>query len=190
MKPIGQVVPKGHRLRLAVSSSYWPLAWPSPVMTTLSIDTAESYLDLPLVSLDATAPVTFGEAEAAKPGPVTILSPGRQSRSAATDAASGRITMTTFVDSGRYVLDDIGLEVTAWHRREYSIVPGDPASCRTITTAREGRARGEWSATLDTRLTVTCDRDAFHLQAEMKACEGDTVFAERTLKESIRRDFM
>ena len=28
MKAIGQVVPAGHRLRLSVSTTYWPWAWP------------------------------------------------------------------------------------------------------------------------------------------------------------------
>ena len=45
MKPIGQVIPKGHRLRLAISSSYWPMAWPGPELATITVFSGESALE-------------------------------------------------------------------------------------------------------------------------------------------------
>ncbi len=56
------VVPEGHRLRLAISTSYWPIAWPSPTGTCLTIYPDSSLLKLPLLtSDDADAPLTdFG----------------------------------------------------------------------------------------------------------------------------------
>ena len=30
MNDIAQTFPKGHRIRLALSASYWPIVWPSP----------------------------------------------------------------------------------------------------------------------------------------------------------------
>lgn len=50
MKPVGQIIPKGHRLRLAVSSSYWPMAWPSPELTTITVDPSGSRLVLPVIA--------------------------------------------------------------------------------------------------------------------------------------------
>src|SRR5690606_21767704 len=37
----------GHRIRLALSSSYWPIAWPSPEPATLTVRTGISTLTLP-----------------------------------------------------------------------------------------------------------------------------------------------
>ena len=52
--PLGAIayaVPSGHRLRLAVSPTYWPFAWPSPEPVTLSLFTGESSrLELPVRS--------------------------------------------------------------------------------------------------------------------------------------------
>ena len=46
---LGQAVPAGHRLRLAVASTYWPWAWPSPEAVALTLHTAgESRLELPV----------------------------------------------------------------------------------------------------------------------------------------------
>ena len=37
----------GHRIRVAVSSSYWPIAWPSPEPVTLTLYAGASTLELP-----------------------------------------------------------------------------------------------------------------------------------------------
>jgi predicted acyl esterase len=44
----GSVFPPGHRVRLALSTAYWPMIWPSPEKATLSI--LGGTLDLPLRS--------------------------------------------------------------------------------------------------------------------------------------------
>ncbi len=39
---IAQRVPEGHRLRLALSPTYWPWAWPSPETVTLTLGTGQA----------------------------------------------------------------------------------------------------------------------------------------------------
>ena len=48
LNAIGYQVPAGHRLRLAVSPTYWPWAWPVPERVTLSVFTGGSAVDLPV----------------------------------------------------------------------------------------------------------------------------------------------
>jgi hypothetical protein len=43
----GYEFPKGHRIRLSLSSNYWPIAWPSPEPVTLTLVTGAARLDLP-----------------------------------------------------------------------------------------------------------------------------------------------
>src|SRR5207248_10093025 len=41
-------IPSGHRIRLAVSNTYWPMAWPSPEPNTLTVHCGpRSVLSLP-----------------------------------------------------------------------------------------------------------------------------------------------
>ena len=61
LKSVAQTIPKGHRLRLAVSSTYWPMVWPSPEDVTLTVDAAKSRLDLPVLgSFAGLGGVKFG----------------------------------------------------------------------------------------------------------------------------------
>ena len=48
----GSVFPAGHRVRLALSTAYWPMIWPSPEKATLLI--FGGTLDLPVRPLQAT----------------------------------------------------------------------------------------------------------------------------------------
>src|SRR5438477_6481065 len=48
----GSVFPAGHRVRLALSTAYWPMIWPSPERATLQI--FGGTLDLPVRPAQAT----------------------------------------------------------------------------------------------------------------------------------------
>lgn len=60
------VFPKGHRIRLAVSNSWWPTVWstPYPMTTSLCLGGADgSRLTLPVVSLQASSQPSFRKPE-------------------------------------------------------------------------------------------------------------------------------
>ena len=48
LNAIAQAIPPDHRLRLALSTSYWPLAWPPPQPVRLTVYPTASALVLPL----------------------------------------------------------------------------------------------------------------------------------------------
>ena len=48
LNDVAYAFPPRHKLRLAISTSYWPIAWPAPLAVTLSLFTGESFLDLPV----------------------------------------------------------------------------------------------------------------------------------------------
>ena len=45
-------VPPGHRIAVSLSTTNWPIAWPSPDLTTLTLHLAGCWLDLPLRLID------------------------------------------------------------------------------------------------------------------------------------------
>src|SRR5690606_32175183 len=65
-----QVAP-GNRLRVALSSSYWPLVWPSPEAVTLTLH--EGSLDLPLRPTGTGDEWQFETPQAAAPWQVDTL---------------------------------------------------------------------------------------------------------------------
>ena len=69
----GSVFPAGHKVRLAISTAYWPMIWPSPETATLQIFAGA--LDLPQRAPNAAdaALSPFLEPETAQPEKPTIL---------------------------------------------------------------------------------------------------------------------
>ena len=48
MNECGQRIGSGNRLRLAISTAYWPIVWPSPELVTLTVAAGVSSLELPV----------------------------------------------------------------------------------------------------------------------------------------------
>ncbi len=40
--------PAGHRIAVSLSTTYWPICWPSPELATLTVQMGETWLDLPV----------------------------------------------------------------------------------------------------------------------------------------------
>src|SRR5262249_47668390 len=72
---IGRAIPPGNRLRVSVSPTGWPRAWPSPEPVTLTVVAGASHLELPVRhpgDTDGGLPA-FGEAEGSEPLPLARL---------------------------------------------------------------------------------------------------------------------
>ena len=73
LNDMGSVFPAGHKVRLAISTAYWPMIWPSPETATVQIFAGT--LDLPQRPPNAAdarlAP--FPEQETAPPETPTIV---------------------------------------------------------------------------------------------------------------------
>ena len=191
MKPVAQILPKGHRLRVAISSSYWPMVWPAPEAVTLTIDPAGSLLDLPLLGDENDlVPVAFEEAVFAEPGRVIVKEPGIETRIVTHDIGAERTEYAAVSDDGRYVLAAIGTEITSFRKKTYSISGADPASCQTVIACHEEFLREDWNARVDSEIVVTCDTRNFYMRGHVKAYEKGQLFAERSYDETIPRDCM
>ena len=76
---IGHRFSAGSRLRVAVSPTYWPLAWPSPESVTLGVVTGESSISLPLHdAATAPAPPALCPPEEPPDYPMTDLVPAQR----------------------------------------------------------------------------------------------------------------
>ena len=189
LNEIAQTVPAGFVLRVAVSTSYWPMIWPSPEAVRLTIDTVGSVLGLPVLQNEADLPqVTFPDAEKAPHAPFTVLKEPNVTRSMTTDIASDRVSFTVDRDDGLIKLEDIGTEIgltkrkTQWVNRR-----GNPEPAAEVVTTRLFRRKG-WDARLETKVTMTSDQSHFHMTAELKAFRDGQTFATREWHQSIPRE--
>src|SRR5207249_11020840 len=94
----------GDRLRLALSTSYWPIVWPSPEAVTLGVFTGSSQLELPVrpPSADDDRLRPFAEPESAPPPSYTELEPARSQRAVDRDAVTGDVVCTIVSEGGGF----------------------------------------------------------------------------------------
>jgi len=191
LKALAQALPPGHRLRLAFSTSYWPLAWPAPEPVTLTVFPGSSALHLP-VRPDPGAvelPVPFpGEPEVARAVAATPLVPGRQRWAVTRDLVDYTSALEVVKDLGVVRFDDIDLELARRADERYSWVADDVGSVRGEVTWTMGFARGDWAVETRTRTVLTSTPTDFRLHAQLDAYEGDERVFAQSWRLAIPRD--
>ena len=182
-------LPAGHRLRVAVSPTYWPWAWPSPepVRLTLFGGTLELPVRPPRPEDDELRP--FGEPEQSAPLEMETVAPGAGGRSVRRDVASGLVEQVFDYDLGGTVrLVAADLESSDTSHTVYSIREGDPLSAEVRFRATSGMARGDWHALAEVTSAMTSDADAFHVITTLEVFENDASVFSRTWEHDFPRD--
>ncbi|MGM0632648.1 MAG: CocE/NonD family hydrolase [Pseudomonadota bacterium] len=191
MNNVAQVFPRGHRLRVSVSTSYWPLAWPSPEPVRLSIRVARSSLLLPVrPRSDDDSEIRFQPPVGAPPAEVTQLEPPHHNWLVHRDLAEDLSTLEVINDRGRLRIDEIGMETRHSSREWYTYRDDDFTSPRGETQTLRCFQRGDWSVRTQTRTILTCDRSDFFIRAELDAWEGEKRVFCRNWDLKIPRDFL
>jgi len=179
----------GHRLRVAVSTSYFPMVWPAPELATLTLMPGTSSLVLPIRrSRGEDDAVPFGPAQGAPTGPVTTLEPATMRQTASMDAGTGFWQLEVVADDGRKRFDETGMEMAAWRRELWRIHPDDPASASGEITYGFERKRGDWRTRHDAGCSMTVTKDDYVLEARLVAFEGEERVFERDFTTSVSRD--
>ncbi|MDB5811310.1 MAG: Peptidase [Betaproteobacteria bacterium] len=181
---------KGHRIRVALSTTYWPLIWPSPEPVTLTLVTGKSALDLAVrpPQRDDKRPPKFGPVEAAEPFKKTALSQGYRNRVVQTDMGKGETMVEVKDDSGRNRYDDIDLEAQARSTERYCVRDGDPLAATAEVTWSWLFQRKDWQIRTESRTHMSCTKRDFIVKASLVAYEGDEKIFEREFEETIRRN--
>ncbi len=191
LNDLGQVFPAGHCIRLAVSTSYWPLAWPPPEPVRLCINPEGTHLDLPTRrSQPCDEAIGFKAPSYPQPVGLTVLEPGDQRWVVQRDLGTNASTLEVIKNGGTYRIEDIDLAVSDDTREYYRYVGDDFQSGTGEVTAIRRLQRSDWDIETRTRTVLTADRDYFHINAELDAYEdGRRVFSRNWLR-SIPRQYV
>lgn len=169
---VAQTFPKGHRIRIAISSSYFPLAWPSGESARIKIYTGCSRLILP-GRTPRKEMISFPEPEASVSGARQQLHEGHHDWRVIRELDKDFSTLEVINDNGTYRLEDIDLIVKREANEWYSYQCDDFESAKGKTLWRWGLKRGDWAVETVTRTLLHCDKLYFYLDAELDAYEGD-----------------
>ena len=193
LNDIGHAFPAGHRIRIALSTTYWPTIWPGPTADVLGIVTGVSRLELPVREPRASDASLreFEPPDMAAGLPVNRLRPHRFRRSLSMDLTTNvlryELEGSEFDDASLVHFEDIDLKVGYTLSKRYAIQEDDPLSAAETIEQRATLARGDWKILIDFRMTLTADADRFHLDGELHATEGGKPFASRAWDLSLPR---
>ena len=190
LNDVGYRLLPGHRLRLALSTSCWPRAWPVPNFHSLDVRYNDSFLELPICPLpaaDLTLPL-FSEAEVCRPHTVDQLRAFNLERRVSQDLKTGLHHYDVITDAGVQHFERSDLAYEAKQEEHYTIADDDPLSARAEYRHLHAFSRKDWNVRTETRLVMTCNADDFIMQAELDAFEGDKRIFSHNWDVKIPRD--
>lgn len=185
----------GNRIRVAVSTCYWPIAWPSPEAATLTLWSAVSRLSLPV-----RPPHALDDALADFPPPEECpgvehepLRPIPFKRSTEHDLVTNELIYTLTSDGGEFgdhshaYIEAIDMTLGYSMMKRHRIRPTDPLSACTEFEQWVELARDGWKVRIESETRTRAQREHFHFTARLRAVQnGETVF-ERDWDELIVR---
>jgi hypothetical protein len=179
-------IPKGHRLRVALSTSYWPLMWPAPETVTLTVYAGKSSLHMPIRrEVPGEIAPRWQPPESAEPVKQREIKPRWNKREV---KVKDGVTMLEIVDDfGCYEIEHIKLIHHGIGREWYSISEDDPLSAVMKTHWTEIRERGKWKTRTETYGELRATRTHWLVTGRIEAFEGKKKVFTKTFDEKIER---
>ena len=171
---VAQRFPKGHRLRLSISTSYWPLAWPPPKPVQLTIYSGTSSLTLPVRPPRANDKKLrpFADPEGAEPLNTVLVRPREEEWRVIRDLKRDVSTLEVVLDTGTTRYEDIDLEISSRTVETYGYRADDYDSLSGETRWERQFSRVDWLVRTTSRTRLTSNETCFYLRADLDAYEG------------------
>lgn len=179
-------LPKGHRLRVSVSTAYWPLVWPAPEAATVTLFSGT--VNLPVRRTARGDEHVFQPPAAADPWEVETLRESANSRRREVDLKTGTVSLMIEDDFGKLRDAEHGLVSGSIARERWEIHPDDPLSARGRCHWTDELERGDIRLRTETFSEMWSDSTRFFLTARLEAYENDELIFARDEKEEIPRD--
>ncbi|WP_241480385.1 CocE/NonD family hydrolase C-terminal non-catalytic domain-containing protein [Legionella norrlandica] len=178
----------GNKLRIALSTTYWPLVWPSSEKVSLTVFEGASRLILPtrLPKEEDNHLSPFDEPENAAPLKLTYIRPSSGTRHITRDL-NGLVRYSVVEDSGHYIIEDNGLDIDYVQKETFSIHDDDPLSAKIDIETIIHIGRGEWKTRTEINSSMTSNKAEFQLNATVKAYESDQLVLTKEWADTIPR---
>ncbi|WP_374378386.1 CocE/NonD family hydrolase [Dongia sp.] len=188
LKDVAYEMPVGHRLRVAISTVYWPLAMPVPMAAQVTIHEASLTLPQRLTGSFPAVPPQLGTARGPAPLAVDVLTPPARGRLKITrDLAENRTVVDVVRNLGAIRIKETGLELQALGSEAYSISPDDPATAHSVAMRRAEFKRDDWHAAIVTKSELRAEGSDWRFVATLDAFEGETRLFSRSWNVAIPR---
>lgn len=179
----------GHKLRLSLSTSYWPMILPPPTDVGLTVDL--SSIELAMPELGKAERITMKEPENPSPLPTyDELAPAETRRSVTRDHSASRTDYRIYEDTGLFAHPGTGLATRQLREEIWSISDNDPLSMTGQSTWTCDMVRPGWFVRTISTARLACTGDAWVIGADIIAYDGDVLFFEKKFEKVVPRDLM
>jgi hypothetical protein len=190
MDVAGHRLPVGHRWRLSISPTYWPMAWPSPHVVNLKIKTGgDSWLHLPIrkpKDIDNTL-TGFESPVESEPIPYKKIRPGRRARTITHDIGGKKQEIFDLADTGHIHLLDRDLEMYGKSEERFTVYEDEPLSANIESEQELGLRRGDWDIRIETYSAMSADTEQFFVINKLDAYEGKIRVFTKTWNTTVPR---
>ncbi|MEZ2131824.1 MULTISPECIES: CocE/NonD family hydrolase [unclassified Sinorhizobium] len=180
---------KGHRIRLSLSTAYWPMVLPPPSDPGLTVDIASLGLALP--KLGAHQRIDMKQPDNPDPLPKYIEhKPATTRRSVTRDLTANRTDYLIHEDTGLFEHPGTGLSTRQLREELWSISPEDPLSMTGTAIWTCDMERSRWSLRTVSIAKIACTATDWLISGSVIAYEGELQVFEKTFEKKIPRDCM
>ena len=180
---------RGHKMRVSLSTSYWPMIMPPPEIVTATIQLGpDAMLTLPVRSgVDI-----YEVEEPADENPLPEyrqIEEGLHRRWIERNFQTGRSHYRVINDSGEIEVPGHGMRTRHSHDERWTIAADDPLSYIAQSRYTCQMSRGDWSVRTVAESEFRCDAENFYIKATVKAYEGEELVHQRDWDEiAVPRD--
>lgn len=175
----------GHRIRLAISPTYFPRVWPAREAATLTLSLGQrTALTLPKLGRTRDIEPFRRDTEEKFPVHVERIRPGRHERSIAHNDETGRVEV--IADSGLYTLNDDTL-LGSSGKDELRIRDDDPLSAVVRCTRSYTVGSPDHPKRVEVDTSLTADLTEFTAHTRIEAYNDNKLIHTRTLTETFKR---
>ncbi len=181
---------KGHKIRVSISESYWPMIWPSPEAVEMTLRTGVSQLTLPerppgskeLEDLTFTDPVPVDRSA------ITPTVPGDYKQEISGPDEKGQFQVRTLSDSGGLLINEIGTEMRMRYDWISTIEKLDPNSASWSGYFSIALKRDDWDIKTISNFELTSDEINFHITTDLVVHEKNSIIFSKEWNDNIVRD--
>ena len=178
-------LPIGHRLRVAISTAYWPFIWPAP--TDAGVTLLGGTLTLPVRPTATGDEISFPPPEASQAWRATQLR-APQFKRTQTILDDGTQQLQILIDNGQMQDEQHGLATGSTCLEDWRIRADDPLSAEVRIDWEETLDRDDWKVRTRCHATLWSSSDMWHARGRITAFEGNQVVFEREFASDVPRD--
>jgi hypothetical protein len=184
LKGVAYAFKPGCRIRLAISTTYWPMVWPEKETSGITLYPDATTFVLPGMPASADqTPSEFGPPVSAAPIPSEDVQPGGIVRTVTWDATTGECRLVNANQRKTWKLADMTLGGRGEHG--YSILPSDPSTARAHFESVQKYERPGWTIRLQSRSDVYREDGKLILESRYCAFENEECVFERQWRDSF-----